>query len=186
LLAANHQSYLDPILVSCVLHRPTAFLARAELFKNPLFGRLIRSLQAVPIQQGRGDRGALMQSIDLLRGGHLMILYPEGSRSPDGSLQPLLPGIALVIRKAGVPVIPVGIAGSYTAWPRSQKLPAPRPVSVVYGPPMQLGEDTAEEILRKLTAAIADLVDRATRHAPAPTPADWAAAPPWATAPATP
>lgn len=161
IIAANHQSYIDPPLVAAFLKRPVSFMAKSELFENRYFGWFIRNLHAFPIRQGRGDRGAIMESVKRLQEGALLNIYPEGSRCEDGEIAPLQPGIALVIRKAEVPVVPTVIDGSFDAWPRSRKLFRPHPLRVLYGPPMKLHDLAPAEIVsvleRTLRAMLADL-----------------------------
>ena len=155
LLVANHQSYLDPVLLGVYLRRHMSYLAKSELFANKYFAWLIRSLNAFPVKQGSGDVGAVRETIKRLREGHMLNIYPEGSRSEDGEIAPMLPGAALVVKKAGVPIVPVVIEGSFAAWPKGRKLFRPHPVSVMYGPPLDV---------RGLDArAITELIDRTLR-----------------------
>jgi 1-acyl-sn-glycerol-3-phosphate acyltransferase len=157
LRAANHQSYLDPVVVAVLLRRPVSYMAKSELFVNPFMGWLIRTLHAFPVRQGRGDVGALKETIKRLRDGYAMNIYPEGSRTEDGKIAPLLKGIALVIRKSGVPVVPVAIAGSFEAWPKGHTIFHASPVRVVYGQPMNLADLDEDEIIKRLNAAIREL-----------------------------
>lgn len=150
LVVSNHQSYLDPMLIAVQLRRPMSFLAKSELFKNRYFGWLITSLNAFPVRQGAGDVGAIKETIRRLQEGHLLNIFPEGSRTEDGKLQPIAAGAALVIRKAGVPVVPAIIDGSYDAWPKDQKLPRRHPTRVMYGPVMRLDGLKAAEIVKKI------------------------------------
>jgi len=148
LLLANHQSYLDPILVAVRLRRPVSFFAKSELFENPYFGWLIRSLHAFPVRLGAGDIGAVRELIQRLEEGHVMNVYPEGTRSDDGQIGEIQRGIALVLRKAHVPVIPVVIDGSFEAWPRDSKLFHAHPIRVLYGKPMHLEGLKGDEIVK--------------------------------------
>lgn len=150
ILAGNHQSYLDPPMFAAPLSRPVSFMAKSELFENPYFGGLIRNLHAFPIRQGRGDRGAIVETVKRLHEGYIINIYPEGTRSEDGEMAALQPGIALVIRKAEVPVIPAVIHGSYDAWPMHQKLFKPHPIRLAYGPPLRLHHLPAAEIISTL------------------------------------
>lgn len=147
LLAANHQSFLDPMLVSVALRRPVSFFARSSLFTNPFFGGLIRRLHAFPVQQGKGDRAAVQQAIDRLKEGCVLNLYPEGSRTEDGEIGPIQSGIALIARRAGVPIVPVVVEGSYQAWPKGQKLFRPHPIKVMYGPPLKIDNLKSDQIV---------------------------------------
>jgi 1-acyl-sn-glycerol-3-phosphate acyltransferase len=148
LLIANHQSYLDPILVAVHLKRPVSFFAKSELFENRYFGWLIRNLHAFPVKQGAADVGAVKEAVARLKEGHVLNIYPEGSRSDDGELLPIQPGVALIVRKAGVPIVPVIIDGSFDAWPRTRKIPHPHRIKVLYGPPLQIDGLKGEAIVR--------------------------------------
>lgn len=148
LLIANHQSYLDPILVAVHLKRPVSFFAKSELFENKYFGWLIRNLHAFPVKQGAGDVGAVKEAVARLKEGHMLNVYPEGSRTEDGNLLPIQSGVALIVRKAGVPIVPVIIDGSFDAWPKSQKFPKPHRVKVLYGPPLPIDGLKGEAIVR--------------------------------------
>ena len=181
LLLSNHQSYIDPVCVAVRLRRPVSFLARSELFKPWGFRWLIRQLGAIPIRQGAGDVGAMRETIAKLKEGHVLTVFPEGTRTPDGEIQGLQNGFALVVRRAGVPIVPVAIEGSFRAWPRKAKVFHPSPVRVKYGPPMHIDGLRPDEILarvdRKLHELLADLrrLDRAERaeaglHAPSAEP----------------
>jgi 1-acyl-sn-glycerol-3-phosphate acyltransferase len=154
LLASNHQSYLDPVLVALPVMRPVSFMARSELFENPIFGRLIRRLYAFPVHLGQGDLRAIREMIDRLAQGHAVVMFPEGTRTETGDVKPLESGIGLMVRRAGVPVVPVAIHGSFEAWPRSRKLPQSHPVRVMYGAPMKLDHLKAHQIVAEIEGAI--------------------------------
>ncbi len=128
LLVANHQSFLDPLLVGMVAPRHLHYLARKTLFRNPFFAGLIHSLNAVSIdQEGVGKEG-IRTVVELLRQGHATVVFPEGERTPDGGLQALRPGVHLLLKRTQAPVVPVGIAGAFDAWPRHRPLPLPAPL----------------------------------------------------------
>lgn len=128
LIIANHQSYLDPVLVGLAARRRLWHLARKTLFRNPMFRWLINNLNAVPVdQEGTGIEG-LRIALRLLKAGRGVIVYPEGGRTPDGALQPLQPGVQLLIKKARAPIVPMGLAGAYEAWPHDKLLPKPAPL----------------------------------------------------------
>jgi 1-acyl-sn-glycerol-3-phosphate acyltransferase len=130
LFIANHQSYLDPLLIGLAVRRHLSYLARKTLFNNPIFAWLIRTLQAVPIdQEGSGIEG-LRMIIKLLKAGKAVVMFPEGGRTADGRIMPLQPGVQLLIKRTLAPVIPIGIAGAYEAWPSSRPLPIPAPLSL--------------------------------------------------------
>jgi 1-acyl-sn-glycerol-3-phosphate acyltransferase len=159
LLVANHQSYLDPVLVAVRLYRPVSFLAKSELFENPYFGWFIRLLHAFPVRQGEGDIGAVKEIIRQLDEGHVLNIYPEGSRTESGELGKLEKGVALVIRRANAAVVPVAIDGSFAAWPKGKKLFHADPIHVKYGKPMNLSDKKGEEIIRTLEEELRKLLN---------------------------
>src|SRR5204863_3655804 len=113
---ANHQSNLDPVLLGAQLDRPLNYIAKSELFRHRVAGRLIRDLNGFPVRQGKGDVGAVKETIRRLQNGHIVNIYPEGRRTPDGAIQPLQKGVALIIKRAKVLVIPAVIVGTFEAW----------------------------------------------------------------------
>ncbi len=127
LLIANHQSFLDPMLVGLTARRHLCFLARKTLYRNRAFGWLLRSLQAVPIDQHGFAREGLKTILDQLQAGRAVLVFPEGERTWDGVLHGFRPGIHLLMKRIPMPIIPVGIAGAYDAWPRWRNLPHPAP-----------------------------------------------------------
>lgn len=155
LLISNHQSFLDPILLAVHLPRSISYVARSTLFDKPAFGWLIRQLNAFPIRRGEADVSAIKESIRRLQEGHVLTMFPEGTRSKDGNLGPILPGIAMIVKRANVPVIPAVIHGSFEAWPKGVKLPRPHPIRVLYGPPLQINKLKATQIV--------DLIDHTLR-----------------------
>jgi len=144
ILAANHASYLDPPLVGAGLHRDINYLARQSLFRFPLIGRLLVSWNSVPVDRDGGGARGLKNILDRLLGGAGIILFPEGTRSCDGKLQPARPGIGLTVAKSDAPVVPVRVIGSHEAWGRNQKLPLPKRITVKYGEPMRFEKLRAE------------------------------------------
>jgi 1-acyl-sn-glycerol-3-phosphate acyltransferase len=113
LICANHRSWFDPPFVATVIPRQIGFLAKAELFKNPLFGKLIWALNARPIHRGAVDRAAIDHVIAHLKNNIPVLTFPEGTRSRTGSMQPPRPGIGMLARLAGVPVVPIYIKSSF-------------------------------------------------------------------------
>ncbi len=123
LFISNHQSFFDPMCNgAATADRQYTIIAKRGLFLGP-FGWIIKSLGAKPISDSGGDGEALRISIAELQAGRCVCMYPEGSRSPDGTVQPFRRGVLLLIRKAKPQIVPMGIAGSYSAWPRSRMLP---------------------------------------------------------------
>jgi 1-acyl-sn-glycerol-3-phosphate acyltransferase len=143
-IASNHVSFLDPALIgAAVRHRPVRFMARDTLFRNPLFGRFLRNILVMPISREKGDIGALKRSIEALRRGSCVGVFPEGTRSVTGELQPAKGGIGFLIAKAGVPVVPVYLDGSYRAYPKGGKFIKPCKIRIFIGQPIKPEELTS-------------------------------------------
>ncbi len=145
ILAANHQSYLDPPLAGSVSDRAIYFLARRTLLDGLFFGWLLPKLNVVPVDsEGGKDRTALKALIRILRSGEGTLVFPEGQRTPDGKLQPALPGVGLVIAKTLAPVVPMRIFGAFNAWPVHEKWPRLGQVTIVVGEPIYFTEEDLE------------------------------------------
>jgi 1-acyl-sn-glycerol-3-phosphate acyltransferase len=144
LLVSNHQSMFDPVLVGLSSRRYLSYLARKNLFDQPLLAPLIRSLNAIPIDRGLGKDG-IQAVLAALEQGQAVLVFPEGERTPTGEVLPLKPGVSLLIKKVSCPIVPVGIAGAFAAWNRFTKIPRPSPlflpptastIAVSVGPPI--------------------------------------------------
>lgn len=140
LLVANHSSVLDPPLIAAATPRPVSFLAKAELFRIPGFGRLIRALHAHPVRREGGDPSALRVALRVLDSGGTLLVFPEGTRGPEGMLRPPKPGVGMLAVLSGAPVVPVYIHGTGRAWPRGARVPRPVRVTVTFGPPLRFGD----------------------------------------------
>lgn len=134
LVVCNHQSHLDPVLVGIASPRPLSFLARHTLFFWPL-GWLIRSLGAVPIDRSSG-RSGIKATLALLKAGEAVLMFPEGTRSSDGRLQPLQTGFCALARRSGVTIVPASIDGAFGAMPRGSIFPRPKTIRLVFGKPI--------------------------------------------------
>ena len=171
IIAANHASYLDPALIGSGVPRPINYLARESLFRSPVFDLYLRALNVVPVDRDGGGAAGLKGILDRLLNGGAVILFPEGTRTSDGQLQPARAGIGLTVIKSNAPVVPVRVFGTFAAWSRHQALPHPRRVMVKYGEPMDFRELREEakicskprlkviyqEVADQLMAAIAKL-----------------------------
>jgi 1-acyl-sn-glycerol-3-phosphate acyltransferase len=144
ILAANHQSYLDPPLIGSALPRGINYLARENLVKYPVLGAYMRSLNVVPVDREGGGAAGLKGILDRLLAGGGIILFPEGTRSRDGNLQPARAGIGLTVIKSAAPVVPVRVWGTFDAWSRHGKFPRPHPIAVKYGHPLMFEKERAE------------------------------------------
>jgi len=144
ILAANHASFIDPPLVGSALYRPINYMARESLFRYPGVGALLRSWNAVPVNREGGGAAGLKAILDRLLAGGGIILFPEGTRTLDGKLQPARSGVGLTVIKSVAPVVPVRVFGSFEAYGRHMKIPRPRRVVVKFGKPMDFAALRAE------------------------------------------
>ena len=152
-LVSNHQSYLDPVFCGIYLKRPLYFLARSTLWKNRFFGRLISSVNTIPVNLGKTDLSAMKKVISKLKEGWGVCLFPEGTRTNDGKITPFKPGFSLLCRRGGAAVVPVMIDGAFECWPRHKKLFSPGRIEIYYGQVI-----TAEQVKNMSDRELAELL----------------------------
>lgn len=163
ILIFNHQSILDPLLAQSHC-RPTVYsMTKSTQFAHPVFRWLLPRAGGFPVRRYRIDPQAVRTTLRYLSEGKVVGVYPEGERSWDGELQPLRRGTVRLLLKAGVPVVPCGIQGSFDVWPRWSSRPRRREVVIRFGEPLLLGahDDRAER--ERLLPETADLVARRLR-----------------------
>src|SRR5688572_7384896 len=131
LLAMNHQSFLDPPLAALCCHREIHFLARKTLFDAPVIGSLLPHLNVIGVDRDGADMSALKSVIRIVKSGGSTIIFPEGTRTSDGQLQPARSGVGLVIAKTLAPVVPIRVFGAFDAFPRNTKFPRRRAITLV-------------------------------------------------------
>lgn len=170
LLLINHQSFLDPLLVGLPLSRPVSYLARDSLFAVPIVGWILRNTYVMPIDREAASSASLREMIRRLEIGFLVGIFPEGTRSADGTIGPLKPGFVALVRRTTAPIYPIGIAGAQEAFPRNCFLIRPRRVCVVFGDPLSpaelsdLGRRGREgELLELVRRRITECQERAER-----------------------
>jgi 1-acyl-sn-glycerol-3-phosphate acyltransferase len=162
ILASNHASILDPPLVGIHLSRECTFLARDTLFNVAPVRWLLLNWQAIPIDRSGGGAAGMKRILDALGRGRAVILFPEGTRTRDGQLQPGRSGIGLLAIKSKAPVVPVRVWGTFEAMGRGVHFPKPKRVMVKYGYPMPFTELRAEaancskERLKQIYQQVAD------------------------------
>lgn len=139
LLVPNHASNLDPTTIACQLKRQVHFLAKDELFVG-LLGKFLRKVNSHPLKRSGIDIGALRMCDEILRQGHVLMVFPEGERTRTGELGPAKPGAAMIAAKANVPLVPAYIWGSLEAMPMGAKMFKPRKIRVFIGKPFRLSE----------------------------------------------
>ena len=192
LIAANHQSFIDPPLIgTCIRPRHADFVARASLFRFRPFGALLEGVNCIPLQDDQGDAGAIREVLRRLELGRAVVIFPEGNRTPDGAMHAFKRGVALIVKRARCPVVPVAVEGCFDAWPRTRAVPrlGSSPIGVMFGHPiphaelMSGGGDAAlRRLEREIDALRLDLrarIRRTTRGSfPARGPGDRPFAPP--------
>jgi 1-acyl-sn-glycerol-3-phosphate acyltransferase len=172
ILASNHASFLDPPLVGAGLKRGINYLARESLFRFPGLGWVLHRWQAVPVDREGGGAKGLKAILDRLLAGGAIILFPEGTRTRDGRLQPARSGIGLTVIKSNAPVVPVRVFGTFEAYNRLMRVPRPRRKLIVkYGRPLfferlraesrscskQRLKEIYQQVANEIMAAIAEL-----------------------------
>lgn len=156
LIASNHQSFLDIPLVAVAAPRHVAFVARSTLASSRVVNFLMRTSGSVFVRQNSADRAALEDMIAHLQSGDCVAVFPEGTRTRDGTMGVFRPGAGVAARRAGVPVVPVALSGAFEALPRGRLFPRPRRITVRIGAPIPPGtEDTLEQARGAIAAMLA-------------------------------
>jgi 1-acyl-sn-glycerol-3-phosphate acyltransferase len=164
LLASNHQSNLDPLLIGQAVPRRINYLARRTLFRFFLFRWLIESLDAIPIDRDGSGIGGIKETMRRLRRGEQVLMFPEGTRTRDGEMQPLKPGFCSIVRRSNVPIVPMAIDGSFQAWPRTRKFPRRGVVHIHIGRPISQSEQAEcsdEQLIEIVRQRIAECLAKA-------------------------
>lgn len=167
IFAANHASNADPFILGTSFFRPLEFLAKEELFRHPFSRWVFTGFHAHPVKRGNGDYRALKETFKILQSGKPLLIFPEGTRSKNGSLQPGKPGIGFMVYRLKVPVVPVYIEGSREAMPEGMDTLKRHPVRIYIGKPMHFdsfwnsekSKDIYQEISDLIMARIASLKD---------------------------
>lgn len=154
IIAANHQTYLDPFWLGAPIGRQARFLAWDKVFDWPVVGALMRMLGAWPLQVQKGDPRAIRRSLQWLREGGMLVIFPEGGRAlSNGQIQPFKAGAARIALEANVPVLPITIRGGHRVWPRDWRYPRLGRIEIVYHPLHHLtqlpGEDARQSARRE-------------------------------------
>ncbi len=145
IVCANHSATLDPPLVPAFVPRgDTWSMAKSEYFRHPLVGWLFRHYHAFPVVRHTADRAALKRSFDLLKAGHSLIIYPEGTRIESGVLAKPEPGAGFIAQRVGCPVLPVGLTGSRECLPKGARWPRRTRVTITFGKPFVLASRRAD------------------------------------------
>lgn len=162
IVASNHASYLDPILLGFVVYpQRIKFMAKAELFRIPVFNFLIRRLGAFPVQREKGQLSAVKTATQILKTKGVLGIFPEGTRHKD-KLGPAQLGVALVALKTKAPIIPVAIKGANLVWPSGSRRFYFPPLTVIVGQPLEVAVKTEKwrEEAKQLTAKLMSEIKR--------------------------
>lgn len=168
ILACNHRSNLDPVMLSAGANRPVAYMAKAELFQIPLLSQLITMYAAFPIERGKGDTQALDNAISMLKRGYVVGMFPEGTRHNGDRLGKIKSGVAFVAAASGMPVVPVALSNTDKSMAKGQKGIKSAHITVLFGKPIYFKDvspdgSTSKENIRafneRLCVAIQELYD---------------------------
>lgn len=158
ILAANHMSNWDPPFLACFMRRHVAYMAKEELFEHPVFGAAIRACHAFPVKRGAADRAAIKTAVEVLKLGHCLGLFPEGTRSRTGKMHKAEAGVGLIAALTGAPVVPAAILGTDKIFANGGFLPR---LTVIVGEPMQfMGDRRKKEELAAFSQSILDEIAR--------------------------
>lgn len=158
IVASNHLSYLDIPLIGYSIGRRADYMGKKELFNIPVISSLFLILGGFPVDRDKIDRGALREAVKRLKSGRVIVIYPEGSRSQDGRLQPGKPGIGMIVRMSGAKVVPAAIKGTDKAMPIGGWLIRPAPVTIKFGKPIDFSDEKdIEKITKTIMENIASL-----------------------------
>lgn len=169
LLVANHQSYLDPPVVGAAIpHRALDYIARRGLFRNPFMRLIMRPLNCIPIREDGNDPAAMKDILARLAQGRAVLIFPEGSRSVDGSIHTFKRGAAIIVKRARCPVVPVAVEGCFDAWPRHARRPRllGTRIACAFGRPIdseQLMRDGGDAAMAELERRVTALRQRLRR-----------------------
>ncbi len=163
LIAANHASYMDTPVMAAALRRPLSFVARDTLGKHRLAAWWMRRVGVILIQRGTGQREGLRQILAAIEAGRLVAVFPEGTRTRDGTLGEFRAGILRAAARQGIPVIPTAINGTWRAWPRHAKMPGRAPVTVAFGVPLETPWTGKEELHVAVRNRVAALLEGLSR-----------------------
>jgi 1-acyl-sn-glycerol-3-phosphate acyltransferase len=136
LLAPVHRSFADFVFAAAVTDRKLFFMAKANLWRSRLLGRILVAVGAFPVHRGSADREALHRAQQVLDQGQVLVMFPEGTRQQGTEVQPLLDGVAFLAARTGAPMVPIGIGGSDISMPTGSRFPKPMRITVVVGEPI--------------------------------------------------
>jgi len=159
LILSNHQSHLDPVLVGMIFDRRMNYLARQTLFDFRPLGLMLESVDSIPIDRDGLGLSGLKETLRRVKQEEMVLIFPEGTRSPDGEVAPLKPGFSALAKRVRVPLVPVGLDGAFQAWPRTRNYPKSGTIHIHIGRPI-----TPEEAHALDDRALVELVEARIRE----------------------
>ena len=171
ILASNHQSGLDPVVVGGIVGRPIYWLAKIEYVVTPKVAWFFKSVGVIPVNRDAPEHVALERAAETIRSGKIFGIYPEGTRSPDGRIYRGYTGVARIAEMSGAPVVPVGVMNTLEALPKGKILAKPLKVEVRFGSPLYFKMGTGEdphEAHRRFTDEVLDAIAQITGKARVP------------------
>lgn len=165
IIAANHVSYYDPIIVGTGISRDIEFMAWNKLFSIPILGRVIRFFGAFPVESSKTDKSAYVSALRTLLKGKALIIFPEGERSVDGNVKGLKSGIARIALKTDAWIVPVTIVGAFETFSRHRLLPRPGKISVYYHKPITINKheftniEKRNEFFNRVTDQVTNIIN---------------------------
>ncbi|MBQ3457609.1 MAG: 1-acyl-sn-glycerol-3-phosphate acyltransferase [Synergistaceae bacterium] len=164
IVACNHASNLDPLIIGCFFPRNLRYLAKEELFTNRIFGACLKALGAMPVsrQSNASAAGALKAFLKLYQEGNDVLIFPEGGRTLDGNLQPLEAGVGLIAAHEHAPILPAFIHGSFKAMPPGSAFVKPTKLRVTFGKPLRFSEEVYKS--KEGRKVIMDALEKAMRE----------------------
>lgn len=151
---ANHTFALDPVIIGCIMPRQVFFMAKIELFRNPILGWIIKRLGAFPVKRGTADLSAIKRSLQVLKAEKVFGIFPEGTRSKNGALQNFSHGIAAIAHKSKAKIVPIAILGEYKLF---------KPITIRIGEPLNFDEYFAQRSNADLLEKMADDMGQALK-----------------------
>ncbi|RIH87303.1 1-acyl-sn-glycerol-3-phosphate acyltransferase [Meiothermus luteus] len=163
ILASNHMSFLDPVVMGVACPRVVSYMSRDDLFRYPILRWLLPRLYVIPVARGAGDLAAIKAAIRTLQNGMVFGIFPEGRRSRTGYIEPFKTGTAAIALRTGAPIVPAAIIGSDKAWPVGKGPRLRRPIRVVFGDPIAVSpgktdHQSLEALTQQLEAAVTALL----------------------------
>lgn len=170
-IAANHPSYFDPIVLSLATRRHVRFFALADVLKVPLIGWFARKWGILPVVRGGNNEKSVQTALEVLRAGGAVGIFPEGRRSLQYAMGDAKPGVGRLAVQSGARIVPCVIYGTWKAWPRLTGLPHPAKIVVEFLPSIEAGGEDAKENHQRIAARVREIIlAEQLRHRVGPAP----------------